>query len=83
MIGILYTTWSAETFERKRKVMNIYEKVKECCKEKGISIRALEKEVGLGNGAISHWRNNNPTLQNLVKVADVLGKSVEDFLDSE
>lgn len=50
----------------------IYDKIKEICKEKGISVSSVEKEAGLGNGAISKWNESSPTLERLQAVANVL-----------
>ena len=35
--------------------MNLVEKVKKLCEERGISVPKLEKELGFGNGAIYNW----------------------------
>ena len=47
----------------------IYENVKKIADEKGISISALEKKAGLGNGVISGWKKSSPTVANLNSVA--------------
>jgi transcriptional regulator with XRE-family HTH domain len=44
--------------------------------EKGLSRRALEREAGLGVGTITKWRDRTPSLENIQKVASVLGVSV-------
>ena len=58
----------------------IYEKIKELCKQKGISINQLEKEAGLTNGSISKWNNNMPQADRLKAVADVLKVKMEKLL---
>ena len=60
----------------------MYNKIKILCKEKGISIHALEKEIGLGGGTISRWQNSNPRFETVLKVANYLGVSI-DFLSGE
>lgn len=60
--------------------MKIFDKVKEVCLERGISIHALEKETGIGNGTISRWKESNPTVDKLKKVADYFGVPIEYFL---
>lgn len=57
--------------------MNIYERIKLKADETGISIKALEKEVGLGNGVIRHWKDNSPQCNKLEKVANYLQVSIE------
>lgn len=58
----------------------IYEKIAALCKERGISISRLEKEVGIGNGTIGRWSISSPTVENLKKVADYFGVSVDSLL---
>ena len=59
----------------------IYKKIKELCKEKGISVTSVEKELGFSNGLISKWSRAEPTISNLKKIADFFGKSIEYFLE--
>lgn len=61
--------------------MFIYDKVKEICKERNISISSVEKKAGLGNGAITKWNNSSPTVDKLKAVADVLEIDMADLLD--
>ena len=49
------------------------------CKLAGISISALEKAVGLGNGVISRWDASSPRLENVQIVAKYFGVSVDDL----
>lgn len=50
----------------------IFDKIKEICNEKGISIASLERSAGLSNGTISKWNDSSPTVENLQAVAKVL-----------
>lgn len=58
----------------------IYDNVKQLASEKGMSIHALEQKAGLGNGAIGRWREFNPGVLYLKKVADVLDVTVDELL---
>ncbi len=58
----------------------IYDKIKEFCKERGVSITSVEKEAGLSNGIISKWNNVSPTVDNLQAVAKVLKVKVDELL---
>lgn len=58
----------------------IYDRIKEICKEKSISILSVEQQAGLGNGAISKWNDSSPTVDNLKKVADVIGVTLADLV---
>ena len=59
----------------------IYDKIKEICKSKGISVASVEKEAGLSNGTISKWNSSSPTIENLNAVAKVLNVTVDSLLN--
>ena len=58
----------------------IYENIKTIAKEKGISIAQIEKMAGLGNGTIGKWRNSNPGIVNLFKIAKALDVPFESLV---
>lgn len=60
--------------------MKLYETIKERCKEKGISIAKLEREVKLSVGSISHWRTSVPKVSSVKVVADYLQCTVDELL---
>ncbi len=62
-------------------VIEILKKVKRLADEKGISIAALEKACGMGNGVIGRWEKSSPSLRNLKKVADYFNVPIEYFLE--
>ena len=49
----------------------IYNKIRDICKEKGMSVAAVEKKAGLSHGAISKWNNSTPSAENLNSVAKI------------
>lgn len=53
------------------------ERVKQICKEKGVSMNAAESEMGLAKGYISKLDNSNPNQKTLQKMSDYFGVSVE------
>ncbi len=55
----------------------IYEQISKLCAERKISIAKLEKETGISNGTIARWATSSPTAENLAKVADHFGVSVD------
>lgn len=61
--------------------MLIYDKIKEICKEKGVSVASVEKKAGLSNGAISKWNNASPTVDKLNAVAKILKVKVDKLLE--
>ena len=58
----------------------IYENIKTLCENKKISVYALEKSAGLGNGTVGGWRTSSPTLDKLQAVANVLGVEISVLL---
>lgn len=63
--------------------MAIYDRIKDACREQGISVTRVEKESGLSNGSISKWNESSPTVDKLNAVAKVLNKTIDDLLDAE
>lgn len=59
----------------------ICEKIKEICKEKGVSVASVEKKAGLSSGAVGKWNESSPTVANLKAVADVLKVKVDKLLE--
>lgn len=60
--------------------MNIYNNIATIVKVKGMTIAQLEREAGLGNGAIGKWRTGVPRVSSLEAVARVLKVSVNRLL---
>ena len=58
----------------------IYDKIKEIASEKGISIYRIEKDLDLGNGAISKWNNSSPSATTLNSIANYLNVRLEQLL---
>lgn len=63
--------------------MKLYETIKELCKEKGISIAKLEREVKLSVGSISHWRTSDPKVSSVKAVAEYFQCSIDDLTKGE
>lgn len=59
----------------------ILKKIEELAEKKGISITALEKQLGFGNGTIRNWGQCSPSVDKLKTVADYFGVSIEYFLE--
>lgn len=56
--------------------MNLVERINTKCKENGISIKALERELGFGNGNIRRWDTQKPSYDKIISVAEKLHVSV-------
>lgn len=57
--------------------MGIYERIQQKVEEKGITIKKLEKETGLGNGIIKRWTTSSPQSNKLLAVANYLNTSLD------
>jgi Helix-turn-helix. len=60
--------------------MRLLENIQFLCKERDISIPRLEKELGLGNGAIYKWEKSSPSIDKLQKVAEYFNVSIDYLL---
>lgn len=58
----------------------LYDRIKEICKEKGMTVASVERKAGLSNGLISKWNDASPTVDNLQAVAKVLKVKVDKLL---
>jgi len=57
--------------------MNIVERIKWKLKQKNVSIKAYERELGIGNGTIAKWEKQMPRIDKLILVADNLQVSLD------
>lgn len=60
----------------------IYKNISELCKKKGVSIARLERDLGIGNGTIGRWVKSAPTIDNVRKVADYFGVTVDELISN-
>lgn len=58
----------------------IYKNIVKLCKDRGISIAKLEQKTGLGNGTIGKWVKKSPNVDNVKKVADFFGVTVDSLM---
>ena len=61
----------------------LYQNIERRCKEKGMTISALEKAVDLGNATIKGWVGSLPRIDNLKKVADYFGCTIDELIKEE
>lgn len=59
--------------------MKIYDRIKELCKEKGITITGLEKDLGFARGSLSKIDKNRPRIDRIQKLAKYFDKPVNYF----
>ena len=55
-------------------------RIRELCKEHGISMRKLERDNEFGNGLVSKWSHSSPSVAYLQKVALYFGVSINYLL---
>lgn len=60
----------------------LVDNINRLCKEKDISIYALECELGIGNGSIGKWGKfgRSPRIETVKRIADHFGVTVDDLL---
>lgn len=63
--------------------MSVCENIAKLCKAKNMSLAELERAVGLGNGVIGKWGVSSPRVENIKRVADFLGCTVDDLLKED
>lgn len=63
--------------------MTIRERVKELCKQQGISVNQFEKEVGVAKGYVSKLDNSTPNGKKIQAMADYLGVSSDYLITGE
>ena len=57
--------------------MTLVDRISQIAKDKGLTFRAIERELGLGNGTIKRWEVQSPRLDRLIKVAEYLQVSLD------
>lgn len=60
--------------------MTAFDNIKKIANEHGLSLIEVNDKAGLGTRTIYRWKYNEPTLENLKKVAKVLHVTVNDLL---
>lgn len=59
------------------------QRIRELCKQKGITIAELERRCGIGNGIIARWEKSKPSYDRLLKVAEELDSTVDYLKNGE
>lgn len=61
----------------------IASKVKAAAKNKGVTVKQMLDEIGLAKGTLDNFKTSMPKADNLAKIADYLGVSVDYLLGRE
>lgn len=60
--------------------MDIPQTIRNLAKQKGTTIQQIEKDLQFGNGTIRRWKDNYPSIDKVVKVADHFNVTVNDLI---
>lgn len=63
--------------------MNLKERIKTLCKEKGITVNKLEKTLGFGTGYVAKLDNSTPNAAKIKMIADFFGVTVDFLMTGE
>ena len=58
-------------------------RIKETCKEKGVTLQNVAELMGVNRVSLSNSINGNPTISTLQKIADALGVSIVDLFEAK
>lgn len=59
----------------------LYQRIKELCNRKGISISKLESDLGFGNSSIKKWNTGtSPSVDKISKIAEYFNVSIDYLL---
>lgn len=56
------------------------EQIKNLCRERKISISALERDAGIAKGYIFKWSKHEPSASTIAEVARILDVQMEDLI---
>ena len=58
----------------------LLENIRRLCSQKPVSIAKLERATGIGNGTIGRWDISSPSIENVQKVAEYFGVTVDELI---
>ena len=61
----------------------MYKRIKMLCKQNGINITSLERELGFAKGSICKWKEHEPSYDRVKMIADRFHVSVEYIKNGE
>ena len=63
--------------------MLTYETIKKLCKENGVTVTGVEKELGFSRGSLCKVNTNKPSMEKVQKLAAYFNVSVESLLGED
>ena len=61
----------------------MFERIAMLCKERGMTVKELERIRGFSNGTIQVWKKGSPRVDRLKAVADYFGVTVDALIADE
>lgn len=59
----------------------VYDNIKKICENKGITISQIERDLGFSNASIRKWKECDPGVRKVQKVADYLKVPIKKLLE--
>ncbi|HAA4891989.1 TPA_asm: XRE family transcriptional regulator [Listeria monocytogenes] len=63
--------------------MTVVDRIRELCKKRDMSLNDLEHQLSFGKNSIYRWKERNPSIDKVSKVADFFNVSVDYLLGRE
>lgn len=63
--------------------MDLSERIKEIASKQGLNIKNLEINAGFGNGTIRRWGTSPPSVDKLLKIANMLNTTMDFLMTGE
>ncbi len=63
--------------------MSLFDRVKDLCDFKGISVSQMEKEIGISQGAAYKWKISSPSQKMFEKLSNFFNVSVDYLITGE
>lgn len=61
----------------------MFDKIKELCRAKGITIAELERMAGIVPTTMTKWKKISPSVDKVARVAKALGVTIEELLPDD
>lgn len=59
----------------------LFNKIRDLCKKKGLSINQLEEKAGLAKNSLYTWQRRDPSCERLYRVAKALGTTMDKLME--
>lgn len=63
--------------------MSIYDRVQSLIKERGLTVKQLERECDLANATIRRWATQTPNIESVRRVAQALNTSIDYLVNGD